>query len=343
MGLFQGSKLDFLVAKSETTAGTAITLAQADFDVDVIAESIEYTPEVPMDDENSARASGHHAENDSVPGMQTATVAFNVRYRWSGAVATAPALSKFLKACGLKGTAVSTTGYKWEPDESADVDTVTIGIFYRELGSTTQYRRITLAGCMGNCVMAGDNVEAPLILQFTFSGKIVSEADDATGIVENPNNLDSATPEKMGNTPVSYGGVSICVSTFSFDFGNVIEPVLCQSEATGVEYFHIGERHPRITTNPYILRISELDDYGKLKNGTPAAFTMAFSPNLPASGDNHLKINCPVTQMITMARSVREAKRANDLTLKVRKNDPFISTYNASVGSTTSFQLLQGK
>lgn len=337
------SGLDFLVCKKEVTAGTPVALADADFDVQVIKDSIEFTPDVAIDDENSARATGEHKENDSVTGIVTATIAFNVRYNWGGAVNTSPNFNKLLHACGLKETSLTTTGIKFEPLASEDRETITIGYYQKEVASSPSYKEFIMAGCVGNVIIGAEGVGMPVIMQFTFTGKITTfGADQASPPTEDTANLDTAVPEKMLGTATTFNSVGICLTNFQLDSGNVVSPIQCQDDSRGIESHFISERHPRLTFDPQTNKQSILDNCGIWTAGTGVPFEIQFSPDSPAAGDSHLKIIAPVCQILTKAEAEAEGLRTEDINLKVRGNDSFETNYDSNLDDNTTFQLLIG-
>lgn len=337
------SGLDFVVCKKEVTAGTPVALADADFDVQVIKNSIEFTPDVAIDDENSARATGEHKENDSVTGIVTGTIAFNVRYNWGGTVSASPNFNKLLHACGFKETALTTTGITFEPLASEDRETITIGYYQKEVASSPSYKEFIMAGCVGNVIIGAEGVGMPVIMQFTFTGKITTfGADQASPPSEDTLNLDFAVPEKMLGTVTEFNSVSTCLTNFQLDCGNVVSPIQCQDDDQGIESHFISERHPRLTFDPQTNKQSIIDTYGLWKLGAGIPFSIQFNPDAPAAGDSHLKIIAPVTQILTDAQAEAEGLRTEDINLKIRGNDPFEITYDSNLDSNTTFQLLIG-
>ena len=169
------TKFNYIIAKTEVTAGTAVALSGTDFDWCPIDGTIEYTPTIEIDDENAKCANAEHGESESITGNQFATVSFSYKYRWSGAVATPPKMNtKLFPACGLTETVIGATGVKWEPllaGDSADGNSITIGVYEKERLASPQARLHTLAGCMGNAVFTCEGVGKPLIVSLLLQVK----------------------------------------------------------------------------------------------------------------------------------------------------------------------------
>ena len=87
---------NFVAAKLETTYGTAITVAAADFNVRIFDVSVD--PEIEM--YMNSFASGRHSMGQATPGKKKCHIKFKVNMQCGSALGTAPTMGKFFKACG---------------------------------------------------------------------------------------------------------------------------------------------------------------------------------------------------------------------------------------------------
>jgi len=319
-----------VIGALESVPGTAETIDTTDFDVAPIQESIENDNEVEFDDENAKEATGFHYETKSVSGVQMGTVSFNCYWRYSGTANLPVKQSKFLQACGTTEVINTSIGVDWEPKEVADITTMTIEIHRRERGSITQHIVDKLAGCMGNCIISCEGVGKPIIAQYTFSGKVVSNADAASAIALNT--LDSGNPEKFILSPNTILGTSLLISSWQLDFGNVVEPKLDGSEASGFDSFQISEKHPRFSCDPYMDRVATFDAYGK-----QVAMTTGQS-FITIGADDHLAIHIPNGQILTKSNAVREGLSNWDINIKCLNN----GVVDSDIDAQSTFQIAQG-
>lgn len=302
--------------KLESTAGTAETIADADFNVRV--RNIEFSPSVAMDDENSKFATGDHGEDESIPGSQTATISFSVRCSWHGTTpATAPNWWKMVQACGGVTQSYTTAGIAIYPGAAADKTTATIEYMVQRRGATPTAVSYKMKGCMGNCVLTCEGVGMPWMANFTFTGSLASVSDIANANILALTSPSTVVAEKGLDNPVTILGVaSQKVSSWSLDFGNDIQPVLDQSDSTGVAYHAIAARRPRLTINPLIRLVATDPIYTKLQAGTEGACSIASASSTP-----NFTLHVPVGQAINTGVGVREGVQSWDgLTIKCQRN-----------------------
>lgn len=326
---FYQANLRYLVGKLESTPGTAETLADADFNVRV--RNVEYSPVVEMDDEGSKAATGDHTLIESIPGVRTCQVTFSMPWAWSGDAATPPTVTKFLQGCGLVEDTYALTGVGWTPKKAGDGATMTLEVYETAIGATPVGHKAIIAGAMGNCTLSAETVGGPLTLNFTFTGKLTDIQD-----VTNPNLLELTSPDTTRadsflNNTFTLGGTAECISAFELDFGNDIQPVQCQSDATGVQYYRVASRQPRFSCNPLITEVSSNDVFSKVTTPTVEAISLA-------QPDGHLTITAPRAQNLQMGVGTREGLSNWDYNYKLLRN----TAGATAIAKEQSFELLHG-
>ena len=94
-----------VAAKAETTEGTAISLAGADANFQVMEPKFELM--VPMFKREILDVA--LSPFAMIPGTRLGKISFKVENKGSGTAGTAPAIGKLLKACGFGETVVAVT------------------------------------------------------------------------------------------------------------------------------------------------------------------------------------------------------------------------------------------
>jgi hypothetical protein len=326
-------KLEVIGFANESTPGTAETVVSADADVRV--SNIQYTPDFQQDETSREVANGEHGSEGTVTGANSAQISFSVKLTWGGAVATEPNYAKMLASCGIKPRVYTTTGVGYEPLKEYDNKTSTIYYEYAEIGSAAPtIKRIILSGCIGNCVITCAGIGMATYLNFTFTGKFISETDVVYASRLVPTGVSTVPSETFKDAPVSILGVSgQKISTYSLDFGNTIEPCWNQGDASGYDYFEIVRRDPTLSMNPYQTTVASNDYTGKMQAGTEGGTTIAYGSVSP-----HFTIEVPISQAIGMGASEREGKQAWDIVLDCQRN----GTATANMTAEATWQLLQG-
>ena len=307
--------LDALVCKVESVAGTAETLADADFDLRL--HDINLSVNMEIDDEGSKHATGDHTESESIPTVKYGTVSFWHYMAWGGAVATAPNWNKLQYGCGAVETAYGAAGIEWNPESSYDVKPLTMFLYRKERGGTPAALTFELAGAMGNCKISADATGAPIKCMYEFTGKLIEIDTTANGSLLELTSPDTTISEKLIGCPFSIGGTNLSISSFELDYGNVIEGQTNQDDAsnTGYDYFAIVDRKPRFSCNPYQKLASAFDVHDIYTNATVGAISLATSDSSP-----HFTLSVPRAQMMPPTNGTREGSGSWELMYKCLRN-----------------------
>ena len=315
-------------AKIETTAGTAETLADADFDVRM--RDISITPIMEPDDESSKFATGDHGEDAAIMGAQSATISMRTKVAWAGAVGTQPKWWKLMHGCGCKPSAYGVVGYALHPLKEYDSKTITIEVYALQKGAASPVAvKFIFAGCMGNAVINADGIGSVLNATFTFTGKFVDVVDVAYADLLELTSPDTTLAEKLLSTTVTAGGVTQRISSFSLDLGNEITPLIAQAQATGYSFFNIANRKPRLSFNPLMDTVATEDVW----QNSLASVTKNI---LLDTTNFHLDV--PVAQLMAPGVANREGHFNWDQTWRCLRN----GTADSDIPDESAWELLIG-
>lgn len=341
MAGYLSQNLRFLIGKVESSAGTLATITGADFDCRVFDPQISLTVET--DEAGTHVASGHHGETPMTTGIQTAQITFSIRCAWSGAVATEPDWSKFLKGCGAKNVAYTTTGIGYQPLKDNDAATLSFFFYDCQTGANPSAVLYKVKGAMGNCVVGASGVGKPWIASFTFSGVVDSIIDVATAAIPIAMGMDTTCSDKMLSNIAYVGTVAEKISSFSLDFGNTVTPVFDQSSSAGVAYYMITDRKPRLSMNPLAQLVATRDVFGQLSSGLtgcPSTFRIGIGDT---GLDNKFWIQAPKAQLISAAVATREGLVSWDQNYLLAANGETGALADSVFAPETTFEILQGK
>lgn len=320
---------DFLVLELESTPGTPeVTLTR---NLEVVMGSIKFEELPEIDGGGKNVVSNKHGEKKSIPGVKPGRISFNVRARHSGTDTTAPTFGKCFESCGLSES-VTGTGVEYIPLASKDITPVTIHYYKKSLVVENEYKKIIMAGCMGNCVVSISSVSLPIFLGFSFKGKIVSQTDVTS--TEAETGLDTGVIPRYALSTFEYDSAeTLEVSSFGLDFGNVIKPEYLQDEDTGIDYFFIDKREPKLSINPYENSISVEDLYTIYTDVEEKPIKIAI-PTLSPKIEFHF----PRTQIVISSDSERESKHNKEISLQLNTNNGA----DATINDEATFQIVHG-
>ena len=320
-----------MAIKAETTPGTWI---EPDV-MDIRFRNIEVSPTLPVDDENSNYGTGDHGEDESLSGAQSGTVSAMVKLAWSGTVTVEPKNWTALKPCGCDVVTYTTTGLGLVGRKSTDCTTYSVAVYDTELGATPVTTIYKFAGCVGNAVIGADGIGAPWQAALSYQGKLY-DVVDGTLLALSGNDTTVAETLINNSTTVLGDSSNFLISSFSFDLGNVINPVFAQGDigsvtsyGTGFDKFVITERRPRLSINPLAVKQASVDWLDDFLTESTGATTI--------SGTN-LELTLLKSQLISPAIANREGLVNWDYNLKALRYGTASGQYVAE----DTWELLQG-
>lgn len=317
----------FIVGKAEAVAGTAETLADADFDVR--ARGPEFTPDLTVDDEASKFANAAYTEDTSIAGMEGAGVTFMTKVAEGASLTTKPKAWKMLNGCGLVDKTYTLTGVALQDSVEGDLQTMTIGSYDVNSGSSPDAVGDLIAGAMGNAQISVDGVGGSIQVQYDFGGKYQSSLDVANANLLALTSPDTTVAEAFKGITVTFGGTALCVQNFNLDLGNTVEYVKCPDESTGIKYKKIVSRAPRLTATVLKEDIATYDPLTKWKNMTSDNIVFTFG---------NFVLDIPRAQLLTWSNADESGTVAQQLNIKLLQN----LGQDSDIDDTATFELLQG-
>lgn len=310
--------LTVLVAKVETTPGTMETLTSEDFDAKIFNPTITMTVE--PDDDAAKYANGNHGEDVAVMGIQHGTIGFGVKASIAEAgVDAAPKWAKFAYGTGLGPVVYSGLGWALQPLKAYDEQTLTIWVYKIKRGANPTATLFKFAGCMGTLSIGGEGTGKPLMLNFSYMGKLVAvDFNVPEASIPEINSLDDVCYEKMLGGTFTVDGVERQVESATLDTGNEVSMLKDMTEDTGISFFGITKRAPRFNMNPLMIGYTgaEVTDYNYLygsSTGCPATPKIVWSTP-------HVTITMPKCQLSSMAPGNRDGLSSFDQTWRVLGN-----------------------
>jgi len=316
-----------LVLKREAVAGTAETLADADFDVRM--RGSEFTPDIQGGDEDSKFTTGDYGEDTAISGIRGANATSETKLASASALDSAPKFGKNLETCGLVGESFLGVGYGYQPLQSGDKQTSTLSKIDISDDGTPVGIEDKTAGVMGNLTLSAEGVGSPIKLGYEWKGKFDSVSDVANGSILALTSPDTTIGAKLMNGTATFGGVSMCLQSFSLNVGNTIEYLPCPSEASGILYASITNRQPRLTLTLLAPPTSSISPFADVTTETESALLLTF-------GDWSLKV--PRGQVLSYSQTDLNGRLGYELSVKLNRN----SGADVSVADESTFQLLQG-
>jgi hypothetical protein len=245
-----------LLAKIETTTGTAIALAAGDGQMNVY--NVQHSYDIPME---ARPGQAGYSKLESVAGTQYASIEFDCDLTGGGASATYPAFATtLLLACGFgQASNVFSLGYQ------SSQPTLTMGCYIDGV-------KFAIAGAAGT-------VKFPLragfpckTMHFKFMGKVVADSDVA---LVTPTAFNVLPPRFAGNTLSIAGSYTPYISQIEIDVNNTLQLRPYQADSTGASACYIVDRTPQITLDPELQLVATRDWLTKLTGYTTESLSVA--------------------------------------------------------------------
>jgi hypothetical protein len=257
-----------LILGLESTAGTALTLANADHNIKF------YNIEVDMDIEEYVLqfASGRHSYGPSTMGKRSVTFKARAAMLLGGAAATAPNLGKAFKSCGLLETVVSSTSVAYTPNATKDEgDSINATIAVQFLFTSGNAVQVLGKGCIGEVSVTLEN--GALVADFEWVGALVSVTDATALVLTSPDT--GAAPQLVAGATITVGAVAKDIDNLMLKAGTTRELQVANSDATGYLKAVIRKREPELSINPRMMRLTNDTNYTRWAAGTQSAFSAA--------------------------------------------------------------------
>ena len=290
-------KIRTLAAKVEATPGTAEALTATEGTFRAYNVMIQPSP-VPEKRE-AYRQFGNKA---SIPAAMLGTATFRTDLTHSGSAV--PDWAAFLPACGyVESTGVFTP--RTEPP-GTNVKTMTIGAFFGSNAASSAVFK-SIAGASGTFTLVFP-AGRPAYIDWTFTG-IWQPVTNVSIIV--PTYSTDAVLLAKGMT-TTFNSVTFCAEQISFEAGNVLEPVFCQTSAVGYKYVGISNREPMVKSNPESALIATQDRHAPLLAAAEAALSLAIG--------SAITIAAPKAQIVNNQEGDRAGAVIDQLDYQINQN-----------------------
>jgi len=301
-------------AKVETTEGTAIAVAAAD--CNALAYDVRYTPNVAMFARKPvAQDLSPYA---SIPGARSCRMTFKMEIKGSGAAGTAPAIGKYLRACGLGETVNAGVSVVYQ--RALNQPSVSLAAY--DIPPTGSNLRKLMRGARGTFRL-NPKVGEPGMLEFDFLG-VEDGVTDATGIT--PTGLETTKPPALLSSAFTMQSYAHKISNFSIDAGNVLAMREDITKAEGYFSCLITDTEAVFSMDPEKELVATHDYHGIWKAGTEAALSVA----LGATAGNICTITAPKCQYTNVQPGTRNGIEIFTVTGKFNRssgNDELVFTF----------------
>jgi hypothetical protein len=287
-----------LGVKTETTVGTAETLAAADCTIN--AYNVVVQPDIAVDQREGQGGFGRLA---SITGQRMGKATFSVDWAYAGSAAVPAWASTLLPACGLVVSTATFTPRTEVP--GSNVKTLTIGSFGD--GKLKQ-----IYGAVGNAKI---NLNAGKIItvDFEFRGVYSDESDTA---IPSSINYVNTLPVRFAGGATSWDGVSLFIESAMLDLRNIITPRQNSTTAAGVHSCVITDRNPMVKANPESKLVATQNRYGQLTAHTEGV--LSFTIAGPASST--VVISAPKAQIVAIPEGDRGGIVTDEIEWQLNKN-----------------------
>lgn len=306
------------------TPGHEMALVNADFNCRL--RGLSLTPKWDEDDANSKYATGDHGEDESISGARSGEISFSDKIAVPDVtdLSKMPVYAKFLRGMGMEivkhvDPCLAGLGLEFLPMASADNTAMTIWHIYKENAAMPRGLAFCFSGCKGTGDIGAAGIGKPYLLNGKFSGKYTRTVDLTNAQILELTAPETTLPEKMLSNLVNinFGSANeLFISTWKLDFGNEVQPLINQAEATGYDYFGIVTRKPRFTCDPIQKLLANENFDNLVSNETTGTIQITSAISLP-----HITINIPKAQLVTPAMAAREGYVAQNRTYRCLRNN----------------------
>lgn len=290
-----------VAAKAEGTAGTAVSLADADA---MLAYNPKFNVEIPMSERENTTGFGLL---QSIPEGRKCTASFSTDLTAHGSTYIAPVITRvLLAACGF----TSSDNAVWTPATTATPVSLAVmvdGLQQKMSGGCGTFEIDLSTGKAGK-------------INWTFTGKYVADAN-ATQLVQSDSIL---LPPRFAASTVTVGGYTPLVNMLKLTAGNEVVMREDATDATGYISAYIVDRKPHIELDPEVATLSTKDWLATLVAGSTAAVALSL-PHAHGSID----IAAAAAQVIEANPSERNKMMTRSVKLLLTGIPPFTITYTA--------------
>lgn len=290
--------------KVETTEGTAIAVAAAD--CNALAYDVQYTPNISMFSRKPVAQD--LSPYSAIPGARSGRLTCKMELKGSGAAGTAPAIGKFLRACGFGETVNVGTSVVYQ----RALNQPTLSLAAYDIPPTGNNLKKLLRGVRGTFKLS-PKVGEPGMVEFDFLG-VEDGITDAAGIT--PTGLETTKPPAFLSTSFTMQAFAHKISQFSIDAGNDLTLREDITKAEGYFSCLIVDTEATFSMDPEKELVATHDYHGIWKAATEASMSVAFG----ATAGNICTITAPKSQYTDIKPGNRNGLEIFNVTGKFNRN-----------------------
>lgn len=302
-----------LMAKKEVTMGTYLAPVPAsDFDVKIydlgdISRDYGHTGGMNY-------ADGTFIKGPSYAGKKSGSIQFKTELQFSGTLATSPKWFKIIEACGYQVTNATNAKATW--DGKPNCQSLTLHHNQYNCGSSPTGVCDVLAGAVGTFDLGAESVGAPIMFNWTFTGKSGGTIDLAGGSFTLPSGFDTAPCQLWigSGTTLTIGAYVYRVYSWTFSQQNDVKTEDNAADVTNGISTGIA-RHAIKGANPQLKLVAERvakatnDPYSLVENSTVQATAVIATSNFD--------ITFSGVQMIDIQAGNKDDTATEEITLKI--------------------------
>ena len=284
-----------LIHELEATPGTGITPIESYATSERVRE-LDFSMEVSKDDEASKYLTGDYAGNDeSIIGMKTGTASYSIKVApgeirptsTSGVYSHVLTYKDYLANAGLEVTPIGTASsdatpgtYHFYPSATKASATATVARISKDSefdAPASGYMIEKLVGAMSNLTISVDGVGKPFTMAFETQGAVDSvynvpvisgfnEAGINRTVADNFISTTVQITELGPNGTLVGTPYQFCVNKVTFETGNELSPIECQSSSSGIRNYIITAMNPTIEIDPLLQTLAQFNYWAGFTN-----------------------------------------------------------------------------
>lgn len=270
-------KLNLLLAKAQTTLGTAIGSLASPTNFITVDDNFELTYK--KDFAEQSLVQGIFGQAQRVAGMSMFDAKVSLGIIPTGAV-TEPVIKPFLDACGTIYV-LATKKHSWTPTSVVAANWKDLEMWSYTGDATSGDSILSKAhSCMFDVEFAG---EVGKVVTATFTGKGVPVAVPAAGTYPTvPTIITTVPPAVLKNTTMTINGLTLNILKFSVKMGNDVQLIKSPADESGYLQSMIVGRKSTWSVTVYMQDASTNNPQSLMAAGTLGTTTIKFG----ASTDN---------------------------------------------------------
>src|SRR3990172_4528035 len=278
--------------KTETTQGTAVSLAATDYILTL--GDVDVTPTADVIEDESFRAT--IGELEHVTGKRMYDIKFDTYNKWSGSpgVAYTP-LGALFQAAATAPTIVAVTSVAYNPTSviaagfKGPGKSVTAEVYVD--GPTTGHK-LRAKGCLVVNAELSNEASKKGKWSFTLRGLWSEAPTDAAFPTKD---YMATEPAILQSAVITSQTDAICIANLGFSIENELADIPCANAAFGLDGYMITKQKARLKFDPQILAVADHPFIQNYFDGTSMAFSAVWTIEL--GGGTPQKLTLPIARL----------------------------------------------